>query len=301
MRHDHSHLQPAEQAPCTAGPEITGDDHDRQHHAEGLGRGGWRRRRGARDERHERPERHERHEHGPNHPRVTVMVDTGDDGPGGKPGRGDGRGPGGFGPGGPGRAGGGHGGHGRGPGGPHRGPGRGSRAGRGDIRGAVLLLLNEQPMHGYQLIQEITQRSGGRWSPSPGAIYPALNLLEDEGLITITADSGRKLASLTAEGVAYVESRRDTLAAPWDEAVGRSASPARALRGALEELAGAAHQISRNGSEDQAVQALLTLERARRELYLVLAGERVHPATAEEKPSSRGGAGSDEPGEPSRS
>ena len=161
-----------------------------------------------------------------------------------------------------------------GPRGPRRGPG--SRAGRGDIRGAVLMLLSEQPMHGYQLIQEITERSGGRWSPSPGAIYPALNLLEDEGLITITADSGRKLASLTPEGTAYVEEHREHLVAPWDRATGQTAHPARALREAMEALGGAAHQIARTGTEDQTTQAVRTLEKARRELYLLLAGETVH-------------------------
>ena len=168
---------------------------------------------------------------------------------------------------------GGRGGHG-GPRGPRRGPG--SRAGRGDIRGAVLMLLSEQPMHGYQLIQEITERSGGRWSPSPGAIYPALNLLEDEGLIAITADSGRKLASLTPEGTAYVEEHREHLVAPWDRATGQTAHPARALREAMEALGGAAHQIARTGTEDQATQAVRALDRARRELYLLLAGETVH-------------------------
>ena len=167
---------------------------------------------------------------------------------------------------------------GRGPGGPGRGPGgRGSRAGRGDIRGAVLMLLSEQPMHGYQLIQEITERSGGRWSPSPGAIYPALNLLEDEGLITITADSGRKLASLTEAGTAHVEANAEALQAPWAGATGRAAHPARALRDAMEALGGAAHQIARTGTDEQAAQAVTTLEKARRELYLLLAGETVHP------------------------
>lgn len=168
---------------------------------------------------------------------------------------------------------------GRGPGGHGgRGPvGRGSRAGRGDVRGAVLLLLSEQPMHGYQLIQEITERSGGRWSPSPGAIYPALNLLEDEGLVVITADSGRKLASLTPEGVSHVELHRADLVAPWDRVAGQGAHPARALREAMESLGGAAHQIARTGTPSQAAQALRTLEQARRELYLVLAGEDVHP------------------------
>ncbi len=83
-----------------------------------------------------------------------------------------------------------------------RGPGRGrgGRAGRGDLRAAILWLLSEQPMHGYQLITEIKERTEGHWTPSPGAVYPVLSLLEDEQLITISADSGRKLATLTAEG-----------------------------------------------------------------------------------------------------
>ena len=71
---------------------------------------------------------------------------------------------------------------GRGPGGPRgrRGGGRG-RVPRGEVRAAVLLLLAEEPMNGYQLMQTIADRSGGRWTPSPGAIYPTLNQLEDEG------------------------------------------------------------------------------------------------------------------------
>lgn len=138
------------------------------------------------------------------------------------------------------------------------------------------MLLSEQSMHGYQLIQEITERSGGRWPPSAGAIYPALNLLEDEGLITITADSGRKLAGLTPEGTAYVEEHHEHLVAPWDRATGQTARPARALREAMEALGGAAQQIARTGTEDQAGQAVRALDRARRELYLLLAGETVH-------------------------
>ena len=86
----------------------------------------------------------------------------------------------------PGRRGGPHGGR-RGPGG--RGPGGRGRAPRGDVRTAVLLLLEEEPMHGYQLMQAIAERSNGRWTPSPGAIYPALNLLEDEGLVIRTVSA----------------------------------------------------------------------------------------------------------------
>ena len=117
----------------------------------------------------------------------------------------------------PGRRGGPHGGPGprgghRGPGG--RGPGGRGRVPRGDVRTAVLLLLDEEPMHGYQLMQAIGDRSGGRWTPSPGAIYPALNLLEDEGLVTVTAESGRKVATLTESGRALVAEQPRHLGRP---------------------------------------------------------------------------------------
>ena len=173
----------------------------------------------------------------------------------------------GFGPGG--RRG--FGGPGFGPGGRGRGPGR--RAGRGDIRAAILLLLAEEPMHGYQLIQQIGERSGGTWRPSPGAIYPALNLLEDEGLIAITSESGRKMATLTEAGGTYVTQNADQLGSPWEDAASRPTSPGRALRGALEALGAAAHQVARTGTDQQATKALEVLDRARRDLYLILAGD----------------------------
>jgi len=162
----------------------------------------------------------------------------------------------------------------RGDGRRHRGPGRGPgrRAGRGDIRAAVLLLLSEQPMHGYQLIQEIAERSGGRWRPSPGAIYPALSLLEDEGLVLITAEGGRKLASLTEAGTTYVTDNAEQLGTPFDDAATRPQHPGRALRGAMEALGAAAGQVARTGTEEQTTAALAVLEAARRDLYLILAG-----------------------------
>lgn len=170
-----------------------------------------------------------------------------------------------------------------GPKGRGRGCGSGGpRAGRGDIRNAVLMLLQEQPMHGYQLIQEIAQRSGNRWTPSPGAIYPALSFLEDEGLIAIEADSGRKLATLTPAGTTYVEANLATLKAPWDAATGRAAHPTRALRDTMMTLGDAIHQIARTGTEQQAAQAVSALETARRELYLILAGETVHSSSADD-------------------
>ena len=116
---------------------------------------------------------------------------------------------------------------------PRRRGGRG-RAPRGDVRTAVLLLLAEEPMHGYQLMQAIAERSGGRWTPSPGAIYPTINQLEDEGLVTVTAESGRKLVTLTDAGREHVDERRETSADPFagfDEATARH-RPARTARAA---------------------------------------------------------------------
>ncbi|AEE45343.1 PadR family transcriptional regulator [Cellulomonas fimi] len=190
-------------------------------------------------------------------------------GPGFRPGPGPGFGAG-FGPG-P------RGGFGPRHGGPHGRGGRG-RAGRGDIRAAVLLLLAEQPMHGYQLIQEVAERSQGRWRPSPGAVYPALALLEDEGLVTLVAQGGRRLASLTDAGRAHVEEHRDALGAPWLDAAERPEQPHRALRPALEALSAAAVQVARTGTPEQATAAVAVLDRARRDLYLLLAGEPVAPA-----------------------
>src|ERR1700691_3481983 len=104
-------------------------------------------------------------------------------------------------------------GRGGGPGGGGRG--RGRRARRGDIRTAALLLLAEEPRNGYQIMQEVQERSGGVWSPSPGSVYPALQQLEGEGLIRSEEIDGRKLLRLTPEGLARVEERDPERPAPW--------------------------------------------------------------------------------------
>src|SRR6188474_3202712 len=88
--------------------------------------------------------------------------------------------------------------------GPRRGP-RGGRN-RGDVRAAILVLLAEQPRHGYDLMRAIEERSGGMWSPSPGSIYPTLQSLEDEGLVTFETVDGRKTASVTEAGRAWLVS-----------------------------------------------------------------------------------------------
>jgi DNA-binding PadR family transcriptional regulator len=122
-------------------------------------------------------------------------------------------------------------------------------------------------MHGYQLMQAIADRSGGRWTPSPGAIYPTISQLEDEGLVTVTAESGRKLVTLTEAGRRHVAERQEQ-----DPFAGfRAAGPGVDLRGVLEQLHGAVRQIARTGTEAQLSAAVSILAEARRSLYLLLA------------------------------
>jgi DNA-binding PadR family transcriptional regulator len=124
-------------------------------------------------------------------------------------------------------------------------------------------------MHGYQLMQAIADRSGGRWTPSPGAIYPTISQLEDEGLVAITAEAGRKLVTLTDAGRRHVGEGRETWADPF---AGRgTADPATDLRDPLEQLHAAVRQIARTGTDAQRAAAANVLADARRSLYLLLA------------------------------
>ncbi|TFB73192.1 PadR family transcriptional regulator [Cryobacterium glaciale] len=143
----------------------------------------------------------------------------------------------------------------------------GTRAGRGEVRTAVLALLAEQSMHGYQIIHEIEERSGGSWKPSAGSVYPTLQLLADEGLISAEESNGRKIYSLTDEGRAAVADA-DT-SAPWEATP--SPSGHAALPKAGIELAQAAAQVGRTGSPEQVKQAVTVLDDARRKLYSILA------------------------------
>ncbi|NQX12733.1 PadR family transcriptional regulator [Microbacteriaceae bacterium VKM Ac-2855] len=145
----------------------------------------------------------------------------------------------------------------------------GSRVGRGDVRAAVLALLAEQPMHGYQIIHEIEERSGGSWKPSAGSVYPTLQLLADEGLIEASESNGRKTYSLTVEGRAQVAA--SGASAPWDASDDTEGSDFAALPKAGFELAQAAAQVGRTGTPEQVKQAVAELEDARRRLYAILA------------------------------
>lgn len=166
-----------------------------------------------------------------------------------------------FSPGGPGGPGG------RGHRGGPRGP-RGPRRSRGDVRAAVLTLLAEQPMHGYQLMQTITERSHGRWTPSPGAIYPTLAQLEDEGLIALDVADGRKQASLTDAGRAHLSEHAGTWPDPFGAA---DADDAPDLHTLGRELGEAVRHTARTGTPGQRANAAEILIEARRALYRTLA------------------------------
>jgi DNA-binding PadR family transcriptional regulator len=171
------------------------------------------------------------------------------------------------------RGGRGHGGHRRGGGGrdfPGFGPPRGPRARRGDVRAAVLVLLAEEPRNGYQLMQEIEQRSDGVWRPSPGSIYPALQLLEDEGLVRTPAE-GPKLYELTDAGRAHVAEK--DLGAPWDAVKGDMGEGAWELMGAMRQIGSALFQLTHSGTEAQQQEAKEVLAETRRALYRILAEE----------------------------
>jgi len=145
----------------------------------------------------------------------------------------------------------------------------GSRVGRGDVRAAVLALLAEQPMHGYQIIHEIEERSGGAWKPSAGSVYPTLQMLADEGLISAQESNGRKTYSLTDEGRATVADQGGS--APWNPQGASDGTGPSALPKAGFELAQAAAQIGRTGTPEQVQQAVAALDETRRRLYSILA------------------------------
>jgi DNA-binding PadR family transcriptional regulator len=146
----------------------------------------------------------------------------------------------------------------------------------GDVRAAVLVLLAEQPMHGYQIIQEIAQRTGALWQPSPGSVYPVLQQLEDEGLVLVEHDEGRKVANLTEAGRAYVEENRAELEEVWNaltnnDEVDESTREMRNLFVALQQIGVAAKQVAKVGTDEQLADARKLLAETRRRLYLILA------------------------------
>jgi DNA-binding PadR family transcriptional regulator len=150
--------------------------------------------------------------------------------------------------------------------------GRGPKVGRGDVREAILALLAEQPMHGYQMIGELAKRSGGEWRPSPGSVYPVLQLLADEGLVRAEEADGKRVFHLTDAGRAYVASRAGG-PKPWETAAASADDGVSELRTLAFGVGAAVVQIAQAGSDAQVEAARAVLAETRRALYRILADD----------------------------
>jgi DNA-binding PadR family transcriptional regulator len=162
---------------------------------------------------------------------------------------------------------------GHGPHGHHCGPhgfGPHGRARRGNVKAAILAVLAEQPMHGYEVMQQLESRSGGMWRPSPGSVYPTLQLLEDQGLIKSDDVDGRRVFSLTDEGKVEAETITQQ-GAPWATSQSGPEGARFKMRGATMQLMAAIRQVGMAGSQEQIDKTLEILAEARKRVYGLLA------------------------------
>src|SRR5690349_9535898 len=150
---------------------------------------------------------------------------------------------------------------------------RGPKVSRGDVRAAILALLREGPRNGYQIMSEIEERSGGAWRPSPGAVYPALQQLADEGLIEAEESSGRRAFRLTDEGRRYVEENPEMARAAWESMAQGEPGEVPGLFVQAARLGGSIVQMARDGTPEQIHAAEALLEQTRRSMYQILAGQ----------------------------
>ncbi len=150
---------------------------------------------------------------------------------------------------------------------------RGQKAGRGDVRAAILALLQEGPRNGYQIMSEIEQRSGGVWRPSPGAVYPALAQLADEGLIEAAESGGRRTFHLTDAGRHYVQENPETARAAWESMTDGEPGETPGLLVAAARLGGSIVQVAHAGTPGQIRAAEQLLEQTRSRMYQILAGD----------------------------
>lgn len=152
-----------------------------------------------------------------------------------------------------------------------RGFGHRRRMSRGDVRAALLVLLDEQPLTGYALMEEIERRSEGAWRPSPGSVYPALAQLEDEGFVGAKEEQGRKPFELTEAGKTYVAENREQLGEPWTKSAEGFGEGRLELRGLVAQIGAAVFQVATAGDDAQVARAKELLAETRRGLYRILA------------------------------
>src|SRR5215472_1386474 len=148
---------------------------------------------------------------------------------------------------------------------------RAQKAGRGDVRAAVLALLREGPRNGYQIMSEIEERSSGAWRPSPGAVYPALSQLADEGLVTAEESGGKRTFSLSDAGREYVAENPEMARGAWESSQQQEAWQLPGLFASAARLGSGIVQLAHAGTPAQITAAERLLERTRRELYRILA------------------------------
>jgi DNA-binding PadR family transcriptional regulator len=153
------------------------------------------------------------------------------------------------------------------------GSSRSSKAGRGDVRAAILAVLGEGPRNGYQIMSEIEERSGGAWRPSPGAVYPALSQLADEGLISGEESGGRRTFTLTDAGRAYIEQNPEMARGAWESMAQQEAWQVPGLFAVAARLGGGIVQMAHGGTPEQIQAAERLLEQTRRKLYQILADD----------------------------
>ena len=161
-------------------------------------------------------------------------------------------------------------------GGPNMGGPRGPKVRRGDVRTAILAVLAQEPMNGYQIIQQISERTNGAWKPSPGSVYPTVQQLEDEELVEGREADGRRVLALTDAGRAYVDEHPDELAATWrpfeaTEPEAAAAAGTGDLKPVIGQVMGAVWQIMVSGTAQQRAEAAEVLGETRRRLYGLLA------------------------------
>jgi DNA-binding PadR family transcriptional regulator len=146
----------------------------------------------------------------------------------------------------------------------------GGRMRRGEIRTALLTELSEAPGHGYDLIQRLEEKSGGEWRPSPGSVYPTLQMLEDESLVRSTERDDKRVYEITDTGRAEAERRsKEAGGSPWEG--NRSRSPRGQLKESAVQILLASRQLQHAGSDEQVGQALEIMRNARKQLYGLLA------------------------------
>jgi DNA-binding PadR family transcriptional regulator len=179
----------------------------------------------------------------------------------------------------------------------HQHQSRAPRARRGDVRVAILAVLADGPLNGYQVIQEIAERTGGVWRPSPGSVYPTISQLEDEGLLEGDDERGRRTVRLSEDGRAFLADHQDEVAEVWapyaegattaedDDEPGVDFA---SLKPELGRVMNAVWQIITTGTDDQRKAAVGVLVEARRALYQILAD---HPGDEVDDLGDRGDRG----------